>query len=210
MTLAAANRTWIVVLAFSAACGAKASPAPFQISLRVEADPGRPLPNAQIARANKTIGVTNAEGRATVAIEGADGQITDVVVTCPEGHQSPARPVSIRLVRFPDRRIPEYTVPCPPVMRRVVVAVRAENGPNLPVLYQGKPVTRTDASGAASFALEVPPGSQVAVSLDTSERKDLRPPSPPRVFVVTSHDDIFLFDQKFEVDKRRGGPNRLN
>jgi len=58
-------------------------------------------------------------------------------------------------------------------MRRVVVAVRAENGPNLPVMYLDRAVTRTDAGGAASFALEVPPGSQFTVALNTIERRDI-------------------------------------
>jgi hypothetical protein len=91
-------------------------------------------------------------------------------------------------------------------MRRVVVAVRAENGPNLPVMYLDRAVTRTDAGGAASFALEVPPGSQFTVALNTIERKDIKPISPSKLFVVGQQDDVFLFDQKFDVEKRKSAP----
>jgi len=51
----------------------------------------------------------------------------------------------------------------------------------------------------ASFALEVPPGSQFTVALSTAERKDMKPVSPSKVFVVLQQDDVFLFDQKFDV-----------
>jgi hypothetical protein len=72
-------------------------------------------------------------------------------------------------------------------------------------------VTRTDAGGAASFALEVPPGSQFTVALNTIERRDIKPISPSKLFVVGQQDDIFLFDQKFDVEKpkyvRPAGPH---
>jgi hypothetical protein len=179
-------------------------PEPFQISIRVESDPGRPIPGALVARANRAVGTTGLDGRITLQIPGVDGEITDVAVTCPEGFQTPQRPVSIRLTRLEKPKIPEYAVQCPPSMRRVVVAVRAENGPHLPVMYLDKPVTRTDASGAASFALEVPPGTKFTVALSTIEHKDLRPINPSRLFEVSQQDDVFLFDQRFDAEKKKG------
>jgi hypothetical protein len=137
-------------------------------------------------------------------IAGAEGEITDVTVTCPEGFQAPARPLSIRLTRLAEKeKLPEYAVACPPSVRRVVVAVRAENGPNLPVMYLDREVTRTDASGAASFALEVAPGTQFTVALSTAERKDMKPINPSKLFVVSAQDDVFLFDQKFEIERKK-------
>jgi hypothetical protein len=172
--------------------------------VKVEADRGVPIPNATVARANKTIATTDAQGRAMLTIGGQEGDVTDVVVTCPEGYQSPTKPLNLRLTRLADKsKVPEYGVSCPPSMRKVVIAVRAENGPNLPVMYLSKPITRTDAAGAASFALEVPPGSQFSVALDTGERKDIKPINPSKVFVVSQQDEIFLLDQKFEVEKKK-------
>ena len=60
-------------------------------------------------------------------------------------------------------------------MRRVVVAVRAENGPNLPVTYLGRAVGRTDASGAAHVLLAMHPGDQFSLGLDTSGNKRIPP-----------------------------------
>jgi hypothetical protein len=187
-------------------CTSPPPPDPFPISVKVEGDPGKPLQGATITREKRSLGMTNAEGRATLRLPGIEGEITDVTVTCPEGYQTPGKPLSIRLTRLAEKKIPEYAVQCPPSIRRVVVAVRAENGPHLPVTYLNQQITRTDASGAASFALEVPPGSQFMVALSTAERKDIKPINPSKLFVVKQEDDVFLFDQKFEVEKRKPAP----
>jgi hypothetical protein len=188
-------------------CTEPAPPEPFTISVKVESDPGKPVPGANMSRSNRPLGTTNAEGKATLKIAGVEGEITDVTVTCPEGYQTPSKPLSIRLTRLAEKtKVTEYGVTCPPSMRRVVVAVRAENGPNLPVMYLDRPVTRTDGAGAASFALEVPPGSQFTVALNTAERRDIKPISPSKLFVVSSQDDVFLFDQKFDVEKKKPPP----
>jgi hypothetical protein len=185
-------------------CAEPPPPEPFQISMRVESDPGKPIVGASIARTNKVLGTTDASGRASLKIGGVEGEITDIVVTCPEGFQSPSKPINIRLTRLAEKtKIAEYSVQCPPSVRRVVVAIRAENGPHLPVMYLDRPVTRTDAAGAASFALEVPPGSQFTVGLNTVERKDIKPLNPSKLFVVSQQDDVFLFDQKFDVEKKK-------
>ncbi len=189
---------------FGSSCAEPPPPEPFQIAVKVESDPGKAVPGATISRSNKVLGTTNAEGRATLKIGGVEGEITDVMVACPEGFQTPTRPLNIRLTRLAEKtKIPEYSAQCPPSMRRVVVAVRADNGPHLPVMYLDRQVTRTDAAGAASFALEVPPGSQFTVALNTIERRDIKPISPSKLFVVNSQDDVFLFDQKFDVEKKK-------
>lgn len=197
----------VPLLFVHAGCSAPPPSKPFVVSVKVEGDPGKPVPGASMSRANRLIGVTDAAGRAALEIDGVEGEITDVGVLCPEGFQSPPRPLSIRLTRLAEStKVPEYVVSCPPATRRVVVAVRAENGPNLPVMYLDRQVTRTDAAGAASFALEVPPNAQFTVVLDTTERKDIKPINPSMLFVVNGQDDVFLFDQKLDVEKKRLPP----
>ncbi len=196
---------------FVAGCADPPPPPPFQVFIKVESDPGRPIVGATVSRL-RTGGpvdaappsiTTGADGRALLAIRGIDGEIADITVQCPDGYTTPSKPISVRLQRLAEKKIPEYSVACPPAMRKVVIAVRAENGSGLPVLYLGKQVTRTDASGAAHFALEVPPGAQFAVALDTSERRDLKPTNPSKPFTVGQLDDVLVFDQRFEVEKRR-------
>ena len=180
-------------------------PPPFKVSIAVEGDPGRPLAGALVTRNAKTVATTGTDGLAQLTLDGADGETVEVAITCPEGHTSPSKPISMRVARTRDGRLPVFTVACPPTQRHVVVAVKAENGANLPVLYLGTVIARTDASGAAHFALDATPGEQFLVTLDTSgaEGAKLKPPSPSRPFTVGSNDDIFLFEQRFDVTKKK-------
>lgn len=173
--------------------------------MKVESDPGRPVSGAVVFRNSKPIGTTGPDGRTMLTLPGAEGEITDVTVKCPDTYTSPTKPTSIRLTRLVDKtKVPEYAVSCPPTVRHVVVAVKADNGPHLPVIYLNRAVTRTDASGAAHFALEVTPGAQFQVTLDTTEKGNerLKPQNPSRPFTVGQQDDILLFEQKFDVEKK--------
>src|SRR3954469_16269979 len=127
--------TGLVVLAVIATSGCKdldpPPPPPFQFYVKVESDPGHPVSGAIVARNTKQLGTTGPEGRTMLTIAGAEGEIIDVSIRCPEGLQSPSKPLSIRLTRIADKsKAPEYGVVCQPTLRRVVVAVKAENGPN--------------------------------------------------------------------------------
>ncbi|MDB4942697.1 MAG: hypothetical protein JWP97_2231 [Labilithrix sp.] len=177
---------------------------PFQIFVRIESDPGQRVAGAVISRNNKPLGTTGADGRAMLTLTGAEGETTDVMIKCPDQLQSPTKPTSVRLTRFSDKtKVPEYTVMCPPTLRKVVVAVKADNGPNLPVVYLNHVITRTDPSGAAHFALEVAPGAQFQVTLDTQENARLKPVSPSKPFTAPQHDEILVFDQRFDVEKEK-------
>lgn len=180
---------------------------PFQIFVKVESDPGKPVPLATITRGTKVLATTDQNGRGMLTMAGAEGETTDVIVKCPDQYSSPLKPTSLRLTRFADKtKVPEYTVMCPPMLRRVVVAVKADNGANLPVVYLNRVITRTDLSGAAHFALEVAPGAQFQVGLDTGEQPRLKPPNPSKPFTVGSTDDILLWEQKFELEKVKAAP----
>jgi hypothetical protein len=195
------------ILMVTSGCGSMSldppPPPPFTVAFAVEGDPGHPLRGAVITRSEKSLATTGADGRAELTLNGADGETVDATVKCPEGHTSPTRPISVRLARTGDGKAPVFKVACPPTQRHVVVAVKAENGPNLPVVYLGKIITHTDASGAAHFAIEAPPGGQFLVMLDTGENARLSPASPSKPFTIGSTDEIVVFEQKFEVEKKK-------
>lgn len=190
----------------------------FEVTVRVEGDPGVPVAGAELGVAGAKVGTTGATGVARLAFRGVDGETFDVAVTCPAGHRSPARPLAVTLhtIADPSRR-PEYVARCPPSTRSVVVAVRAENGPNLPVLHLGREVARTDGSGAAHVLLSVAPDEPFSLVLATTEKgaERLRPQSPSASFVARERDEVLLFDQRFAVEAPkpvvRGpiGPKRL-
>ena len=190
-----------------AACGeeVKVKPKPpLEVAVVVSSDPGKPIEGANVTYAGKIIATTNAKGVAKLTLKGNEGDSYDVKIKCPEGFQSPAKAVTIPLQRLADpSEGPEYDVACPPLTRTVVVALRAENGPNLPVTYLGHAVGRTDGSGAATILLpDVDAETSLALTLDTSEKGNeaLRPQNPSNTFVVKGQDDIFAWDQKFVVE----------
>lgn len=193
-----------------ASCADPPPAPPFQASIRVQSDPGVPVPGALVLRGDKQIATTGPDGRAMISVRGKEGDVAEVTIRCPDHLQQPPGRTGIKLARLSDQRAAEYDVACPPMTRRVVVAIRAENGPFLPVVYLNRAVARTDASGAAHFALDVAPDSSFEVRLDTSQAEKLKPQNPTRPFVVGRHDDILVFEQKFEVEKpkavRHAGP----
>lgn len=185
-------------------CGAFDAPPPapaFKAVLKVTGDPGQPLYGASVTAGKMQPILTNIDGRAELAFHGAEGDVREVTVTCPAGHQQPAGSIPIRLTRLVGDQLPTYAVSCTPLRRKVVIAVRAENGPFLPVKYLNQVVATTDSGGAAHFALEIEPGT-FSVALDTSTRNDLKPPNPASILSVGQRDDILVLDQKFEVIRK--------
>lgn len=192
------------VLAQGCAPPDRNAPKPFPFQIVVEGDPGHPIAGAKVTRDSKERGSTDAQGIAKLALRGADGDVIDVDVKCPDAYRSPVKPLSLRLAKVSSDKTPEVKVACPPTTRRVVIAVRADRGPNLPVRYLDQIVARTDASGAATFAVDVAAGAQFTVALDTTEpgSERLRPQNPSRPFVANGEDALVLMDQKFTLEKK--------
>ena len=212
------RRALVLVLALGAvACrsrGPEDDPRARVFSLAVDAvsDPGVPLAGVELRLGDHAVGTTNEKGRATFSLTGAEGGLAEVAVRCPAAHESPGEPLAITLRRFvPGSPPPTYAVRCPPTVRTVVAAIRAENGPDLPVMRLGKEVARTDATGIAHVLLEVKPGESVELTLATGGEKAarLRPQNPSLTFITKGHDDYVLLEQKFVEEKARpAGPAR--
>jgi hypothetical protein len=83
-----------------------------------------------------------------------------------------------------------------------VISVRVDDGPNLPVLYLGHEIARTDAFGAAHALIQVPPGEPFRLTLDTSSNPALRPASPSAELAVGEADDIVVFEPKVAPEKK--------
>jgi hypothetical protein len=200
-------RPLLLALPFAAlACSAlkPVPPPPQEIIIRIAGDPGQPLQGATVQFNGKKVSESDAEGVAMLKLNGKDGETYDLLIRCPEGFLSPSKPLSVMVKRLADTdKKPEYDVSCPPTTRTVVVAVRTENGPNLPVLYLGREMARTDGAGAAHVMLKLKPDESFNLVLGTDGNERLRPQNPTASFIVRDHDDVFTFDQKFELEKRR-------
>lgn len=196
-----------VVLAVCASCGGEPQQKPpVEVLVKVTGDPGQPLEGATVLFSGKPIKTTDKKGSAPLTLTGNEGDSYDVTVKCPAGYQSPTKPINITLHRFAEpSKVPEYEVSCPPTTRTIVVAVRAENGANLPVLHLGRPIAKTDSAGAATVLLEnLDADSQFELTLDTSEKGNevLKPQNPTSTFTVKRSDDVLTFDVKFVVEKK--------
>lgn len=202
------HRSAIVAFASLAVVGCneplavKPKPA-LEVVVKVTSDPDKPLEGAKVLYAGKTIATTDDTGQAKLTLTGNDGDSYEVSVKCPTGYQSPAKATVIPLKRL-EGSTPEYDVSCPPTTRTAVVAVRAENGAFLPIKHLGRVVGRTDSSGAATVLLkEVEADTPIELVLDTSEKgmEVLRPQNPTSpAFVVKRGDEVFTFDQKFQIE----------
>lgn len=196
------------------ACDALKSvpPPPQEVIVRVASDPGKPLEGAELLHNGKSVKTTDADGIAKLTLNGKDGETFDLFVKCPDGYQSPTKPLQVLLRRLADpSKSPEYATTCPPTVRTAVVAVRAENGPNVAVMHLGREIGRTDASGAAHVVLKVKSDESFSLVLDTSEKgkERLRPQNPAASFTVKDHDEVFVFDKKFDLERVfRGGGRR--
>jgi hypothetical protein len=191
----------VVTLGALTSCqGLKAEAAPpFEFVVNVTSDPGHPLPGAVVTKGGKEGPSTGTNGKAIVQTLGQEGETLDFMIKCPADYVSPAKPLAVLLRRNVGTKLPEYEVSCPPAMRHMVVAVRADNGGNLPVKVLDHVVGMTDANGAFTYALPLRPGDGVEMTLDTSNAPLLTPKNPAKMLTMNSYDDVLTFDQKFNV-----------
>lgn len=175
-------------------------PEPFRVLIRVEGDPNRPLEGIPIHYQEREISRTKPDGSAVLELNKPDGTFIELRVGCPEGTRQ-ADPLKVYVRRVEGQVFTEQRMACKPLIRKVAVAIRADDGPNLPVLYLGQPRARTDESGAALFTLDLPVGETFQVMLDTSGDPMIHPQRPTVVFAVAEEDDMKVFSQSFTRDK---------
>jgi hypothetical protein len=186
------------------ACTEQAQPV-FSLQVRVESDPGTPLPGAVLSRAGKQVGQSDAQGLIPLHLSGALGESLTLDVSCPSGFRAPGKPLTVSLRSLiDDKHRPEYRVTCAPELRNLVVTVRAPLAVGVPLRYLGKEVARTDQDGTAHALLRLPPGESVDLLLDTSapEHEGLRPQNPELKLVVPERDDVVLFEQQFRLEQK--------
>ena len=173
-----------------------------RIVFAAESDPGHALAGVRMLHRGKVVATTDAEGQAPLQLTGQEGETFDFDVRCPQGFRSPNAPVSVVLRRTVEGSAPaRFPIRCIPRERTLVVAVKAEGGANLPVLYLGREVARTDGSGAAHVAFRLASTDAVPLTLDTTEQPKLRPQNPSMTFHGADRDQLMPFAQKFDLEQ---------
>ena len=198
------------MLAALGGCGEEPPPPRFPVTFTAEADPGDRLAGVGISANGAPIGATGADGTLRVDLTGPEGSPVQIGATCPDGHRQPTSlpMITLRRVVSLDPATAalglQVSISCPPTQRHGVVVVRAGGDspqPNLPVMIDGREVARTDSSGVAHVALDMQPGQSFGVLLATNDFPNLRPQSPRMSFVFPDQDELFVFDQRFEVEQ---------
>lgn len=180
-------------------------PLKYPAVVSVESDPGVPLAGAEIVLQNEVVATSGEDGLASLELRGSEGDILSASVRCPKGFLSPKEPLTMNLMRLVGIDTTQYSVRCAPTERTAVVIIRAQNGPNLPVLYLGKQVAVTDTAGAAHLHFRLAPETSFDLALVTDGVKSpgLLPANPIASFTTRDRDDVYVFDQKFKTPKRR-------
>lgn len=210
---AAASLGPALAVALAAGCSSQQAPTLFSVTLRVMTDT-RPMPGAQVVIRDRPQGTTDAQGSFRMRMSGTEGAVVEVTVRCPEGFQSPAEAVrvplrsAVSLDRSAHAAGIEATVQCPPDQRVAAVIVRTPNRANLPVVYQGREVTRTDLQGVAHMIFKVRPRDVLAFRIDTTGQPLLRPASPTFTVATRDGDDVYVSTLNFEEAAAPRQPRR--
>lgn len=198
------------------ACEEPAPPTPYPVTFVAMSDPGEALAGVTITAGGMNA-VTDATGMLSVELQGPEGSTVPISAACPDGHRLVTAPAPLVLRRVIDLTTGmtaalQVTISCPPTSRHGVIVVRASGeGPRegIPVMIDGREVTRTDRSGVAHVALEMAPGSAIQVQLATSTVMPmLRPADPSMPFTFRDADEIFVFDREFESEEPPAAPRR--
>jgi hypothetical protein len=159
----------------------------------VDSDPGVPLAGAQVFRKEQLIGQTGADGRLPVTFQGTEGDVLEVRVTCPASFQPASGPILVPLRKTAEAKPPEYSTKCAPSFRKLVLVIRAENGPFVPIQHLGQTIGRTDASGTATFLANVKPNESLEFTLKTSTDEAFKrhtPVDPQVQYLVQPADEV--------------------
>jgi hypothetical protein len=204
--------SWLILgmsVLFAGCSGSAPPPVPFKVELGARSDDGEPIAGALFTSGTKRLGTTDARGVLERAIPGTEGQTLPVGATCPEGYEGPKGPLSVRLsnnVRSVGATGPKPTrldVTCKRKTRQVVVVVHAPGGADLPVLVEGVAANTVNPDGSAHVLVEVDTSvKSLAVTLDTSARRDLVPKNPRRLFDLDGGDALLVMDQTFHGQAR--------
>jgi hypothetical protein len=199
------SATFLVIFSSLAVEGCRPPPPPAPMSLVIVAksETGAPVAGVELRAASTVIARSDATGRANVEVTGNEGASWEISAHCPRGFRSPSEPLVIRRLAIGTPSVPEHGVTCHSTRHTLIVVVRADGGPDLPVHYLGKPVARTDRSGVAHVTLEMDVHERVELTLSTAGVDKIHPQNPSAMFQLGERDEIQFFDVTFRRDAPR-------
>jgi len=168
-----------------------------KVTVHARSTDGAPLAGVVLEDAGRRI-ASGADGAAHLSLAGTEGERRELAVTCPEDYESPSSSLVVSIRRSSNAGSSyDYDVSCAPLRHSIVVVTRAVNGADLPLLYLGQEIGRTNEQGVLHALVRVPAGESLRVTLDTEDRA-LLPVSPSFDFPSVNHDEIVTVNQVFE------------
>jgi len=199
-------------LALLSACSGSGEPiaatpaATFPVRVHARSEGQASLAGVELALGNQVLGKTDAEGTVSIRLQGNEGDSVALNVKCPAAYASPERPLQVGLRHLGNgSTAAQFDVDCFSLVHSVLVGIRAENGPHLPVLRLKSVVGQTDDQGVAHVLLQAAPNEPIALTLDTSRNAALLPQNPSLDFTAHDNDELVLVSQKFTL-KRAPAP----
>lgn len=198
------TRLSLLALACSATLGCSAPPreAEQPVEVRVTDFAGQPVEGATLVAGARTVSTTAADGVAKLMLPGRDGDLFSLGVHCPEGYVAPTEPLVIRWLAV-DSGLASHLTRCRQLRHRLVVLVRVDGGPGLPIVRLGRVVGTTDKAGATSlmFDLAIDERLELVLSTESLAKEKVTPRDPSAVFELHDADEIKLFDVKLARPK---------
>lgn len=178
------------------------APPPASVTLRVTTTRGQPVVGAEVSLQRSVVARSDETGTARLEVRGRDGESFELYVNCPPPLRSPVRPVIVRRLDIQGGSA-EHSAKCEETRRTLVVAVRAENGPDLPIIHLGREVGRTDRSGAAHIKIDADIRERIELTLSTAAMTKVHPQNPAAVYEPANHDEIQRFAVTFTSDPKK-------
>jgi hypothetical protein len=171
-------------------------------SIRITDFAGEPVEGAEIASGEQVLATTAKEGIGAFAIAGSEGELIALTIRCPKGYSDPKEPIVSRWLGM-EGGTASLVGRCRKMNHRLVVAVRADGGPNLPILRLGRVVGATDSTGAASLMFDVEVNERLELTLSTESlaKEKVSPINPVATFELGDADDVKVFDVKLNRPK---------
>lgn len=191
----------MAIVAFAGCKPAAPTATSAPVVLRIKNTRGAAVVGAEVLSGGDVVTRSNDSGLARLDVGGAEGDTFLVEVRCPPPLKSPA-PFPVRKLSIAGGDA-EVAVKCEETTRSLVVVVRAENGPNLPILYLGKEIGRTDHSGAAHIEIDADVHERVELTLGTDEEAGIHPENPSAAFEASDADEIRELAVTFTRDAKK-------
>ncbi len=160
-----------------------------------------------VLASSDVVGRSDPQGLVKVNLAGKEGDSVELEVRCPPPLKSPEEKLVIRKLSISGGAA-EHAVKCEETRRTLVVVVRAENGPNLPILHLGREIGRTDQAGAATVKIDVDVHERVELTLSTAgdDLVGVHPQNPVAAFEPSSQDEVRELAVTFTRDAKKKPP----